>query len=253
MNSGLVVSDIMTEDVVYFGEEDESDLAKFCKIRSIDYLPLREGFKVMRFDGNGFSEKEISTDMILSPNENIFDEIIIECFLENSGVKFVTSGGKVVGVVHFSDYNSKEVYTELYSVFHEVEQNLRRILEQEEMLEKELGNENINPNNQALPLSTSGFRKLIEKVDSKEEISLNFKQDEEIDGKYQIVVLRNRVMHSKEMVLMQDGSKDKLNFSKKSFERFIERLEEAYNVKKDLDEKVDRIPEHIVLDYIRRN
>lgn len=256
MNSGLEISDLMTEDVVHFGDEEE--LAEFCEIRDIDYLPLKNSFKVMRFDDGGFSKEELTSDMILAPDKRIFDQEVIGSFLDGSGVKFVTSEDRVLGVIHFSDYNSKELYTELYSTIHELEQSLRRLLEHKELegeldLEENLEISDFNPGDMALPLSTSKFSYMIRKVNASEKVDIEFKGEEFNGQDYQIVELRNRVMHSKEMVLMQDGSKDELSFSKESFSRSIDRIKEAYELRDKLEERVEELPEHPVLDNLRKN
>jgi hypothetical protein len=248
----------MTEDVVYFSDEVEEDLAEFCDIRNIDYLPLKEGFKFMEFDGEDFSEEDLSSVMILAPDDKIFNQEVIESFLESSGVKFVTSGGQIVGVIHFSDYNSKELYTELYSVLHEIEQKLRMLLEHKELeeeidLEEELGISRFNPEDMALPLSTSFFSSIVQEIDESEKIGVEFKKEEFTDNGYQIVELRNRIMHSKENVLMQDSSKDNLSFSEESFSHFIDRIREACRLEEELSERVDELSEHPVLDNLRRN
>lgn len=258
MKSDLEISDLMTDDVIYFGDEDEKDLAEFCEIRDIDYLPLKESFEVMEYDGEGFSRKSLLPDMILAPDSKIFDKKVIESFENNSSVKFVSSGDKIVGVIHFSDYNSKDLYIELYGVIHELEQNLRRFLEHKELnekvnLEEDLEISNFNPRDMALPLSTSNFSSLIKKIDNSDEIDIDFRQEKFTEKDYQIVELRNRVMHSKEMVLMQDSSKQELNFSEKSFKRSKERFEEAYRLKEYLSKKVRNLPEHPVLDNLRKN
>jgi len=256
VKSGLEISDLMTEDVVYFSDEDEEDLAEFCELRDIDYLPLKQGFKVMKFNGEDFSEEGLSSDMILAPDDRIFDQEVIESFLDSLGVKFVTSGGQIVGVVHFSDYNSKELYTELYSVLHEIEQNLRRLLEHKELegkinLEEELEISRFNPEDMALPLSTSNFSYMVQQIASIDKVAIEFKAEKFTDKDYRIVELRNRVMHSKEMVLMQDGSKNQLNFSKDSFGRSLDRIKETYRIKRELEKKVENLPSHPVLDNLR--
>lgn len=251
MNSGLEISDLMTENVVYFSDEDEEDLARFCELRDIDYLPLKKGFKVMEYD-DGFSEEKLTSDRILAPDERIFDQEVIEGFLDGVGVKFVTSGGEIKGVIHFSDYNSKKLYTELYRVLHGIEQDLRRILEGKKIKEEDLEKKWRNPGNQALPLSTSGLKDLIARAEKEEDLDIEFRKDQVEESKKQIVVLRNRVMHSKEMVLMQDSSKENLSFSNESFSYFVDRAREAYKLKDKLERRVEKLPEHPVLDNIRR-
>jgi len=123
LNKMLTIDDIMTEDIIYY--ESDKQALEICRKLNISYLPLKNGIKC--YDKKTGKIREISPEQIVLPYIRLFDDSLKNKF-EKYEVIFVKYYGRIMGVVHYSDYNRDAAMIYYYGLILELERNLRVLL-----------------------------------------------------------------------------------------------------------------------------
>lgn len=120
--------DIMTIEIYFREEFSENEAVRFLQERDITYLPSRlDNSYLYKLENNLLKTVELEKEQIVDLKKNIFDKNVLGLF-KKSEVLFVFSKNKLVGVVHFCDYNREPVFIYGYSKILNFEKNLRNIL-----------------------------------------------------------------------------------------------------------------------------
>lgn len=128
MKTELIFEDIMTSDMFFYDEEYKDKLKEFCEERNITYLPSIEGSNVCyKLTNNDFEEIKIKNEQKVDVDDHVFDYLFLEKF-EKHSVLFVFNKKRLIGIVHFSDYNRESVHIYLYKLMLDFEKNLRTLL-----------------------------------------------------------------------------------------------------------------------------
>lgn len=123
----LCFSNIMTRNVRFYEDGTADENREFCKDKNLTYLPSRDGKLRYSLDGDRstFKKEDITSEYNVTADEVIFSTEIRDKFKKND-ILFVYKEEKIVGVVHYSDYNSLIVYLYLYSKIMIFEETLRK-------------------------------------------------------------------------------------------------------------------------------
>lgn len=238
----LCAGNIMNRKVYFYEDGSIEKNKKFCKTNNITFLPAKDGESRYQIDKStsDFTKEKIPHSQKIQCDEKIFSEDILEKFEKNL-VLFVYTDNKIVGVVHFSDYNSPIVYQYLYYKLMEFEETLRKYL-----VANNLSNENI-------------IDFFIERVKSCDPTKVDFlcsriayfKKQEELmrelrpfqifnltdliffgNSKFGLRIddrkikdLRNCVMHFKMLIRYDTNSGSEFIFDYTSFEKLLENME----------------------------
>lgn len=231
------VSEIMTNDVVFYDEKNEEECLSFCEKRDISFLPSHEGDNVFEYEDGQFRRRELSPEQKVSADANVFSSKLLEKFSEND-VLFVQENDRLVEVMHFADFNCKEVYCYLYSRVYDLETSLRELLRSEDITEEDLA----TYYESKLETSQKDFyqRRLNELRDIVEERSVTrpfqevYLQDliTLIHNNHQIFnlsleqktlrELRNHIMHEKQFVKHKHYDEFAMHYDFDSFESFFQ-------------------------------
>lgn len=249
----ILLSDVQTNDLVYYDPKFEKECLSFCQRRDIDCLPsLTDPMKFYRKSGSSFEERKVLPDQIVDEQMQIFDPLLLDKFSAYR-LLFVMNHNHLSGVIHFSDYNKPVVHTYLYYQISTYERSLRKLLEDngkknQDMLEyyqakieassgknqnrykRNLNSylKNQEENEKLTPFECFYLLDLIELADHCDVIKLNTETNE----------LRNQIMHAHELVLLADRGRQALVYTLSSFTQFFNR---ALNLLKDCKRVNNRI------------
>lgn len=232
-----ILSDIMTEDLVFYDKENEEECLSFCEKRDISYLPSHEGDYVYEYIDGQFRKRELSTNQIVSVDENVFSNELLNKFSENE-VLFVEENEKLVGVVHFADFNCKEIYCYLYSRIYDLETSMRKLLRSEGMSEEDLAqyyrsktkntekefyqrrlnelSSTVEERSITRPFQEVYLQDLITLIHNNRN-TFNLKLDQKT-----LKELRNHIMHEKQFVKHKDYDEFAMHYEFDSFESFFQ-------------------------------
>jgi hypothetical protein len=122
----LTVKEIMTTDIKYYDSFDNDDERnKFCVDRNIDFLPLKKKLKMWSYKKNIFEDIE---NKITNSNIFIYDKELINILCKKDEIIFIIENEKLIGLIHFVDYNRKQAYIYPYFKFIEFESLLREYI-----------------------------------------------------------------------------------------------------------------------------
>jgi hypothetical protein len=221
------VTDIMTSDLVYFDEAIEEECEEFCKERNISYLPTLDRQRVQKYEDGEFKQREakLVRNQSVEPDKYIFSRTLFASFQKHE-VLFISEDSNIVGVIHFSDYNSEEVYSYLYNQIYSLETKLRKLLVKNGVHEKydwdnhELEDEKRNRDY----LEETRLYELLDAAEKfEEEVQLGITYE---NGTGEAVnKLRRQVMHGKQFIENENRNEQPLNFTQESFKTFFKRVE----------------------------
>ncbi|MEM6265262.1 MAG: hypothetical protein AAGI38_22360, partial [Bacteroidota bacterium] len=127
----LTFRDIMATDLFYHDPEQEQACVELCNLLKVDYLPcLQHADHYVSYEKGKFSDPQlIDEKMIVDAGMFIFDPRVLKKFEHNAhNVQFVYQYGRMLGVVHISDYNKSSVLMNYYGYLLDFEQRLRSLL-----------------------------------------------------------------------------------------------------------------------------
>ena len=233
----LTFADLMTEEIIFYDPEFHEECVTFCRDRGIHHLPSLDNDErhwVMGQDGNCGVEA-VPDDLVVQASGSPF-HLSFEDRFRRRHLHFVHSDQRLVGVVHFSDYNAPVVSQYLYGAMAEYERSLRALLINRDLADKDMlawfadkasnGNDHFTKRHDRLsrvlnrdapgsaPFELCYLDDLIGLLRDREVIGL----------KHEVVELRNHVMHAHELVDRRGGEGSHL-FDFASFQRFFRQVQ----------------------------
>ncbi|MEI7846169.1 MAG: hypothetical protein WCK35_10230 [Chloroflexota bacterium] len=126
----LTISDIQTDEILYYDPDLEKQCYTFCLDRDIECLPALDNPQMIFLrndEKQGFSKESVSETRSVNGDINIFASGMLEKFAARP-LLMVYQGSELTGVVHYSDYNKPNVSLYLYELFFNYEKALRNTL-----------------------------------------------------------------------------------------------------------------------------
>jgi len=123
LNKMITIDDIMTEDIVYY--ESDTQALEICGKLNISYLPLKNGIHC--FDRETGEVRNIDPEQTVPPYMRLFNDSLRNKF-EEYEILFVKYYGRLMGVIHYSDYNRDAAMIYYYGLLLELERSLRALL-----------------------------------------------------------------------------------------------------------------------------
>jgi hypothetical protein len=118
------ISEVITSNPVYFDSEKSNICARICNILFIDCFPDLDGKSYNRFVNDEWVRKPIGYD--ISGIDSAFDIKLLELYEKNdSNIVFTTNKKFVDGVIHFTNYENPNIYSNIYHNLNIFEKNLR--------------------------------------------------------------------------------------------------------------------------------
>lgn len=234
MASKLRISDIQTEDVLYYDVELKNQCYKFCQRRDIDCLPSQDDPNLIYIrddSADSFDVVPVTESRKIDAYQNAFCRETLEAF-ERNHVLLVHADGELSGVVHFSDFSGSAISVYLYELFFQYERSLRAYLRV-----RELHNDDMLA---FFELRLKDDRNYQRKIKEFRKHIVEFAREREFQRFYlddliglaneagkivlnnDVVKLRNMIMHAHELVDMKDWRTDNLVYDFESFRRFFE-------------------------------
>jgi len=224
----LRISDIQTNEILYYNEQFKKECLAFCEKRNIDCLPaITDHTCYYRREKDDFQLKQIPESQKVAGSLHVFDPSLKEKFSKHH-VLFVFTHNELTGIIHFADYGRDPVSLYLYSVFFEYEKSLRQLLshkyKDKDMIDffisngwetnKKQYNDRKKPNSP--PFEHFSLKNLVQLLNHKEKMELEVKE---------VYDLRNQIMHNNELVNQRDINSDDYIYEISSFEEFFHRVE----------------------------
>jgi hypothetical protein len=124
------ISDIFISNLRTYNGGNGQELLNLCNQFNFSYVPGEDRESIFKIEGDQLKLIELNENMICRPNDLIFHRDAIIRFKNSGtdGLLFVMDQDKIVGVVHFIDYNTEFVYVELFKAFFRFEGVLRNLL-----------------------------------------------------------------------------------------------------------------------------
>ena len=233
----LCFDKIMTTKVLFYDDLFKEDYKMFCERRNITYLPSKKDCSSChKLDGDEFKKERIEESQRVDVKDGIFGNYILEKF-EKHHVLFVYRKNEISGVVHFGDYNRNPVCVYVYALLLEFERKLRELLishglNNNDMLDFFGKHAEKHKKNEHYSRKAEGHRKIENQLKMKDlEPFQMFDMKDLIDllnskGIYEVPmaindVLRNAIMHAKNVVRHKDYESSGLIYNFESFREFF--------------------------------
>ena len=126
----ITFQDIMTREIIYYDKKYQDECRAFCQARGIERLPAVEShqhYYAYANDTQHFKRFPLSNSDTVHPRMDIFAPGVLEKFKQHK-ILFVTEHNRLLGVVHFCDYNRPSVYNEIYQRLFHLERGLIRLI-----------------------------------------------------------------------------------------------------------------------------
>jgi hypothetical protein len=220
------LEDIATKNVIFYESNYEDKLLDFCEENNIDRLPGYEGsYKYIRED-ESFQKKDIQESEKVRATRRALNTEIMEKFSDEEFL-FVYRQGELIGIAHYCDYNSSEVYEYLYHTIFEVETDIRKLLREEGLnssdmvkfieehphFEKSDNRHNSENIKSYKPFQNANLIELVNFLHSRNEFDLTLDQ-------HSLNELRKRVMHEKQFIEHRNHNEDTMDYDLESFKDF---------------------------------
>ena len=209
----ITFGDIMTRGLIYYDEEYKDECKSFCEVRKISYLPhIDKHHLIYPYDQK---KRTFSKPTSIQDYQTVQEED----FVFNSGLKgafakhkilFVKQKKRLVGVVHFSDYNRPKVSDYLFQRLSRLEKGLVKLILSFDALEKNTlrpyKEQDVNPADHSL-LEESDFRgskmTLMKTLRYAYDLKILKIKEKHIDL---ITAIRNKIAHSEGLIDRAKGS-----------------------------------------------
>jgi hypothetical protein len=126
----IPLESIVTRNVIYFDEEKKDVCEKICKVLKIDCFPDIFEKRYWQLHNGEWESKEINYSVTLNSENDVFNSNLKDLFEKNdSNIIFVSNDCHINGVIHFTNYENRDVFSILYQNIHVFERNLRFLLD----------------------------------------------------------------------------------------------------------------------------
>lgn len=123
----ISLNEVTTQSVIYFEEEYKDTCSKICDVLSIDCFPSIDENSYWKITNGSWEKKNIDYQTL--DIKHAFDKRLLELYSKNdSNIVFVSDKKFINGVIHFTNYESAQVYSALYRNFNVFEKTLREYL-----------------------------------------------------------------------------------------------------------------------------
>lgn len=120
----LPLESVITRNLFYFDESKKDTCVRICKKLEIDCFPDLSEDKFWIFEDDVWKPNEINDS--LTEIYNPFDKKLLDLYKSNhSNIVFVSSNSMVDGIIHFTNYENENVFSNLYRNLHVYEKSLR--------------------------------------------------------------------------------------------------------------------------------
>jgi hypothetical protein len=218
--------DIMTRGMVFYDEEYLPECKEFCRLRNIHFLPHIHSHNLCYYydrKHDNFLKKEIVPMQRVESSHYLYDTNLLDQFRKYD-VLFVTEGGRIEGVVHYSDYNRSPVYEDLYKKLYLLEKGLVHLITEFSGLTRgdlldQLGRKG-TPEERPRPLLAKHFHGKSMSLKSILEFVRHFElvKIREADI-HKIIAVRNKIAHSDHFVTR--SNKEAAKYSMSAFAQLI--------------------------------
>lgn len=245
MIAPLYISELMTNNIIFFESEQKKELIQFCKERDISFLPSEDFKHLYKLEENDFIKIELPEIMKLHVGDEAFNIKTLDKFNEEYPIKFIFRNDEIVGAFHFSDYNKNSAYVYLYAEILDFEKSLRELLARDHTnddLINRLKNLSETEKNERVKKLYQNKVNMIEKKKELIEKSKPFEHFDITDlisftnHKLKLKInqelmkdLRNKIMHFKQNIQNKNGQFDSLLFDYDSFCIFRSEIKEFVN------------------------
>lgn len=233
------IVDIQTSTLIYYDQNKVAENYEFCQQRDIDCLPDVSNPSVFyrrNDEAKQLVKEKITQERRIEAATCIFSEDLLDRFKQNP-VQFVFDHGNLTGVVHFSDYNKEIVSIYLYAQLRYYERDLRNLLES-----KGLRNEDMCRRFKEIlagkkePKDQDYYQKKIHRCENNKTNFSKWPQFQSFDLQdlmdlakenqlfqphFEIVALRNAIMHMHDPINMRDYSTPDFIYEIDSFVTFF--------------------------------
>ena len=126
----LKIGDFMISDLVFYDVEEKDNCLKLCNSLGISSMPNLDRKSYCSIEGGKFKNQKLVSEQHFRTYDLLFDKKTVQKFkLSEHNVLFVLNEyDEIVGVIHFSDYNSDKMYLHFYKYMMLFEKNLRKFL-----------------------------------------------------------------------------------------------------------------------------
>lgn len=123
----ISLNEVTTHSVIYFEDEYKDTCSRICDVLSIDCFPTIEGKGYWKKSGNSWEKKKVEYDT--TSFKEAFDPRLLQLFSDNdSNIIFISNNHYITGVIHFTNYESAQIYSALYRNLNVFEKSLREYL-----------------------------------------------------------------------------------------------------------------------------
>jgi hypothetical protein len=249
----IPIQKLITRNVLYFNKNKEETCRRICQILEIDCFPDLTSRSFWKLKNNTWVKLEIISDNRIDYSWDCFDLRIIELLEKNdNNMVFTSNDIHIDGILHFTNYDNKDVYSVLYKNLNVFERNLRLLLNAlgysynsflnyyKHKSKKESNNEFylkkieeysskkfLKSSQDLQPLEKLDFRELLQfslsSFHSKQDLNkIGIKKDGVKINIENIGALRNTVMHSKNI----KGESSFLQYNFIEFKKFFNSVNE---------------------------
>jgi hypothetical protein len=229
----------MTDEILFYENAFEQDCKIFCQRRNITFLPSKKDPDLCyKLIGEEFKESQIETTQRVEAKCEIFDASVLAKF-EKHYILFVYENNRIIGAVHFCDYNRDPVFLNVYPLLLKFERKLRDLLtssglENADMLEffKDHAKDNPVYEKKFIDFNYPKNRKKMSELEPFQMfnlIDLIALANSRIDLKIpeNINNLRNTIMHSKNVVKHGNYEVANLIYDFNSFRNFFNSVKQV--------------------------
>lgn len=264
------ISHIGISNLIFYNQDKEEELVKFCKNNLISFLPSIDRKSIYKLSNENFENCKLEKDFCVNPFDRLFDTLTLKKFekVDHNEIRFITEGGKIKGVVHIVDYNNEFLQVEFYRAFYKFENNIRTLLIKNNyknedfinwVLLKTKNETNINNKNhwakRYMSLMPSNVAELEKVKIQRLEVNpfqtfflkelLEFCFDNEVLDQASvnidsISILRNSIAHNKDFTSVIENENGDLIYNFKNLQRFIKHANlffHAYEYVEELKQK----------------
>lgn len=244
----------MTREILFYDCNFDVECKSFCRDRNITFLPCKTNSNICyEVVGDKIKERQIEKSQRVEIKDDLFEDSVLPKF-EKHNILFVYDKNRIVGVVHFCDYNRDPVFLTLYPQLLKFEKKLRILLisnglKNEDMLkffnekkDKDFYREKSQDFEK--PTKIKGMRELepFQMFDLKDLIALATSKG--FVKKFDFINdLRNTIMHVKNAVKKKDFEVGNLIYSIESFQSFFKSVKQIQPMIDEISKKTLRLKE----------
>lgn len=121
------ISEIINRDIIYFDIDNSSICERICKCLYIDSFPDISSLSYWQIVKGNWEKKKI--EYSLDEDIDAFETEMLDLIEDNtSRIAYTTKDNRIDGILHFTDYESPVIYSNIYQNLNAFERHLREYL-----------------------------------------------------------------------------------------------------------------------------